>query len=75
MTHLPVISGREAITALQRIGYIVVRRRGSHSRLRDPSNPEHRPVTVPDHDTLKPGTLRAILRDANLTVAEFRELL
>ncbi len=44
-------------------------------RLRHSSNPERRPVTVPDHDSLKPGTLRAILRDASLTVAEFRELL
>jgi len=75
MTRLPVISGREAISALQQVGYMVVRQRGSHIRLRHPSNPERRPVTVPDHDTLKPGTLRAILRDASLTVAEFGEFL
>ncbi len=75
MTRLPVISGRQAINALQQVGYVVVRQRGSHIRLRHPTNPEHRPVTVPDHKTLKPGTLRAILRDANLTVAQFHELL
>lgn len=72
---LPVVSGREAIRVLERRGYQVVRQRGSHIRLRDESDPEHLPVTVPDHRNLKPGLLRQILRDANLTVDEFVELL
>lgn len=72
---LPVVSGRQAIRVLERLGYQVVRQRGSHIRLRDESDPEHLPVTVPDHRTLKPGLLRQILRDANLTVDEFVDLL
>jgi predicted RNA binding protein YcfA (HicA-like mRNA interferase family) len=72
---LPVVSGRQAIRALEQVGYQVVRQRGSHIRLRDESDPEHLPVTVPDHKTLKPGLLRQILRDANLTVDEFTDLL
>ena len=71
---LPVVSGRQAIRVLERLGYQVVRQRGSHIRLRDESDPEHLPVTVPDHRTLKPGLLRQILRDANLTVDEFVDL-
>ena len=75
MTQLPAVSGREVIAALSSIGYLVVRRRGSHVRMRHPTDPNRRPVTVPDHRTLKPGTLHAILRDANLSVAQLRELL
>jgi predicted RNA binding protein YcfA (HicA-like mRNA interferase family) len=72
---LPVVSGRQVIGALEGLGAQVVRRRGSHIRLRDESDPDHLPVTVPDHRTIKPGLLRQILRDANLTVEEFVELL
>lgn len=73
--RLPVVSGRQVIRALERIGYHVVRQRGSHIRLRDEDDPDHLPVTVPDHRTVKPGLLRKILRDANLTVSEFVDLL
>jgi predicted RNA binding protein YcfA (HicA-like mRNA interferase family) len=72
---LPVISGREAVKAFERIGYQVVRQRGSHIRLRDESDPDHHPLTVPDHKTLKPGLLRKLLRDADLSVGEFVDLL
>ena len=75
MSKLPVTSGREVVTALQRIGYAITRQRGSHIRLRHPDDPRRRPVTVPDHASLKSGTLRAIIRDAGLTVDGFVELL
>jgi len=35
----------------------------------------HRRLTVPDHKELAKGTLRAVIREAGLTVAEFRRLL
>jgi predicted RNA binding protein YcfA (HicA-like mRNA interferase family) len=73
--RLPVVSGRQVVRALERVGYRVVRQRGSHIRLRDESDPNHLPVTVPDHRTLKAGLLHQILRDANLTVDEFVILL
>ena len=72
---LPVASGRQAIRAFERIGYRVVRQRGSHIRLRDETNPNHLPLTVPDHKTIKPGLLRKLLRDADLTIDEFVALL
>lgn len=75
MSKLPVVSGRETVRALERIGYELVRQRGSHFRLRHPLDADRKPVTVPDHTELKSGTLRAILRDANVTVDVFRELL
>jgi predicted RNA binding protein YcfA (HicA-like mRNA interferase family) len=75
MTKQPVVSGREAVEALKKIGYRVVRRKGSHIRLRDVDNEKHRPLTVPDHKTLKTGLLRRLIRDADLTVEEFERLL
>ena len=75
MSPLPIVSGRQMVLALERIGYQVVRQRGSHVRMRHASEPVRRPVTVPQHRELKPGTLRAILRDADLTVEALQELL
>jgi predicted RNA binding protein YcfA (HicA-like mRNA interferase family) len=72
---LPSVSGRQLIRALERIGYHIVRQRGNHIRLRDETEPEHLPVTVPNHKTVKPGLLRKILRDANLSVDELIDLL
>jgi predicted RNA binding protein YcfA (HicA-like mRNA interferase family) len=72
---LPIVSGRQAVRVFERIGYRVVRQRGSHIRLHDETNSNHLPLTVPDHRVVKPGLLRKLLRDADLTVDEFVELL
>lgn len=72
---LPVVSGKEVIRALEKIGYSSVRQKGSHVRLIDDENPEHKPVTVPLHKEIDKGLLRAIIRDANITVDEFMGLL
>jgi len=72
---LPIISGQVAVAAFQRLGYKVARQRGSHIRLRHPLDPSRKPLTVPDHQTLKPGLLRKLIRDARLDVEEFSRLL
>ena len=72
---LPVISGREAIKVFQKIGYEIVRQRGSHLRLRDKKDPLHKPLPVPDHKEIKPGLLRKLVKDANVTVEQFLELM
>ena len=72
MTSLPVVSGATCIVALERIGYAVVRQKGSHVRLHCPGRP---PVTVPLHDELDRGTLRAILRTAGVDPDDFRALI
>ena len=70
---LQCVSGRQCVKALEKIGFQEIRQRGSHIVLyRD--NP-YSQVVVPNHDTLDRGTLRAIIRHVNLTVAEFVELL
>ena len=72
MPPLPVLSGRECIAALERIGYARTRSRGSHVWLEAPGRP---PVPVPLHRVLDRGTLRSIIRTAGLTVDEFLRLL
>lgn len=73
MTQLPVISGRQCVAALERAGFTVRRQVGSHIVMRrdDP----FAQTVVPDHRTLDRGTLRAILRQAGLSVDDFVELL
>jgi predicted RNA binding protein YcfA (HicA-like mRNA interferase family) len=73
MSKLPVVSGADCIKALTKIGFDVVRQRGSHITLvrQDPSTQ----LTVPNHKTIAKGTLRSLIRDAGLTVDEFIDLL
>jgi predicted RNA binding protein YcfA (HicA-like mRNA interferase family) len=73
--QLPIVSGRDAVRAFERLGYQVVRQRGSHIRLRHPSDPSKLPLTIPDHRTLKPGLLRGLIRDAQIEVQQFLDLL
>jgi predicted RNA binding protein YcfA (HicA-like mRNA interferase family) len=74
MAKLPNLTGSELITALQKIGFEVVRQKGSHVRLKHDDN---RVVTIPIHagKTLGKGLLLKILRDAELTKDEFISLL
>jgi len=69
---LPVISGRECIDALKKLGYRELRQRGSHVRLVCEGRS---PVTVPLHGTLDRGTLRSILRTADVSIDQLLELL
>lgn len=69
---LPQVSGRQVVKVLEAVGYHVARTKGSHIMMRGGSGTD---VTVSDHRTIAPGTLRAILRDAGLTVKEFVALL
>jgi len=69
---LPVVSGNEAVQALQRAGFVVVSTRGSHRKLR---HPDGRVAIVPLHRSLARGTLASVLRQAGLTPAEFKDLL
>ena len=71
MPQLLVLSGKEIIKILERVGYTQGKQRGSHIRL---SHPEFRSITVPNYPTVSRGLLRKILRDAELTPEEFIKL-
>jgi predicted RNA binding protein YcfA (HicA-like mRNA interferase family) len=72
---LPVASGKDVVKALGRAGFRVVRQRGSHVRLERIMGDKVIKLTVPMHQTLKKGTLRQIITDAEMTVEEFARLL
>ena len=56
------------------MGYEKDRQRGSHIVLRQTEYP-HRRLVIPDHKEIAKGTLRAIIRQAGLTIDEFADLL
>jgi predicted RNA binding protein YcfA (HicA-like mRNA interferase family) len=65
LSKLPVISGRDLVRILGRFGFVLDRQKGSHMIMvrTDPMTT----LTVPDHRELDRGTLRAILRQADIT--------
>jgi predicted RNA binding protein YcfA (HicA-like mRNA interferase family) len=67
MPNLPVISGSETIRALQRLGFLVVRQRGSHIVLRKGSQG----CVVPNHREIKVGTLTGLLKQAGVSIDDF----
>jgi predicted RNA binding protein YcfA (HicA-like mRNA interferase family) len=69
MTRLPRLKGKELIRILEKLGFEVVRSRGSHFLLR---HPDGRTTTVPVHsgEVLGPGLLRSILRDVELAAED-----
>jgi predicted RNA binding protein YcfA (HicA-like mRNA interferase family) len=74
--RLPAASGPRVVRALLKAGFVLDRIAGSHHVLKYPGEAK-RAVVVPCHSAhdLKPGTLRAIIRQAGFTVDEFNELL
>ena len=74
MPKLPAISGKKVIKKLQKIGYFVIRQKGSYIRLRNFNNLNSKPITVPVHKIIKPGLLYQIIKGADLTVEEFIDL-
>ncbi len=74
MAKLPTVTGEELIAALEKIGFFVVRQKGSHVRMKHEDN---RVVSIPVHagKTIGKGLLLKILRDADLTKDELIALL
>lgn len=71
---LPVISGADAIKALRKIGYEFDEQEGRHVIVRH-RQPPYRRLSIPNHKELAKGTLRALIRQAGLTVEEFQRML
>jgi predicted RNA binding protein YcfA (HicA-like mRNA interferase family) len=65
------VSADQAVAALRRLGFIVVRQRGSHIRL---TNATHS-VTVPAHNPIAIGTLKSLIRQAGVSEEDFCNML
>ena len=71
MPKLPRVSGAEVVRALGRLGFAVVRQRGSHIVLRRGSSG----CVVPNHRELKTGTLAGVLKQAGVSADDLIEAL
>ena len=67
------LSGQQLRRVLERVGFAFQRQKGSHMILRREA--PHARVVVPDHKVLRPGTLRQILNQAEMTIEQLVSLL
>lgn len=61
MPGLPVVRGKELLKVLSRLGYVLVRQRGSHAQLKCITPAGEHTITIPLHDEIAAGTLNDIL--------------
>jgi predicted RNA binding protein YcfA (HicA-like mRNA interferase family) len=71
MPKMPRISSKEAIRALERLGFDQVRQTGSHVVMKKESEDGEIGCVVPLHRELKIGTLSSILKQAQISIEEF----
>lgn len=75
MSIVPIIKGARLVAALLKIGFKVIRQKGSHVQLTHPSRPG-KVITIPvSSRTLRKGTLVAILKQAGVSIEQFLKLL
>jgi len=71
MPSLRQVSGQEAIRALEHLGFVQMRQRGSHVVLKKITAEGAVGCVVPLHTELAIGTLRSLLKQANVSPDEF----
>ena len=73
---LPIISAKESIRCFKKLGYVIARQKGSHIRMKHFSSPaDKKPLTIPNHKVIGRGLLRKLLRDAEISLEDFLEVL
>jgi predicted RNA binding protein YcfA (HicA-like mRNA interferase family) len=65
---LPLLSGRQVLAALTRLGFVEVHRKGSHVKMK---HEDGRVIVFPFHDEVDRYTLKGALRDADIEIADF----
>lgn len=73
MPKLPLLSTNDIVKSLSKIGYMYDHQTGSHIILRN-TRPPYRRAVIPNRKEVPRGTLRAIIREAGLTIEEFIKL-
>ncbi|MEK7648755.1 MAG: type II toxin-antitoxin system HicA family toxin [Patescibacteria group bacterium] len=68
MTTIPTFSFKVVLSTFEKMGYYVVRQKGSHVRLH---HSHRKPITIPHHREIGRGLLAKLLRDSELTLDEF----
>jgi len=72
---LPVLSGREMVKILKKLGFDVLDQKGSHVIMFGMRDGQKRKPVVPQHPEIAPGTLLSILKQAGLTREDLEEAL
>ncbi|MBF4696068.1 type II toxin-antitoxin system HicA family toxin [Fusibacter ferrireducens] len=70
----PILTPKEIIRALEKIGFQKVSQKGSHAKYKNQSFPV-RVVIIPIHSEIARGTLKSILEQANISLDDFLNLL
>ena len=65
---LPLLSGRQVLSTLKRLGFIEVHRKGSHVKMK---HPDGRIIVFPYQDEVDRYTLKGALRDAEINIEDF----
>jgi predicted RNA binding protein YcfA (HicA-like mRNA interferase family) len=69
MASLPILTGQDVVRVFESLGWHVARQRGSHIVMTKEN--EIATLSIPNHREIARGTLRTLIRSANLTVDEF----
>lgn len=69
---LPLLSGREVLKALERLGFVEVHRKGSHVKMK---HADGRTIVFPFHEEVDRYTLKGALRDASIEIEDFLQQL
>jgi predicted RNA binding protein YcfA (HicA-like mRNA interferase family) len=75
MPDLPHLSGREIIRALEQLGFVQARQRGSHVVMKKSTPEGNVGCVVPLRDEVAIGTLHSILKQAKISPEEFMKVL
>ena len=65
---LPLLSGRQVLAALERLGFVEIHRKGSHVKMK---HADGRIIVFPFHDEVDRFTLKGALRDADIEIQVF----
>jgi predicted RNA binding protein YcfA (HicA-like mRNA interferase family) len=66
MTKLSVVSSKQIIKVLHKLGYSIVKQRGSHIKLKKDTIAGTHSITVPEHNEIAKGTLNDILNKVSI---------
>jgi len=75
MSKIPLVSGKEAVKALRRLGFEFIRQKGSHVILCRETPDGKIGCVVPMHSEIQQGTLRGVLKQAKVELDAFRNVL
>ena len=67
---IPLLSGRQVLSALERLGFVEISRKGSHVKM---IHPDGRRIVFPFHHEIDRYTLKGSLRDADIDISDFLE--